>query len=244
MFDKDTSASKKKLTSSFLNNLTHLEINTIIKDGMTSAPAPTATLELLYFLLGRYKAKLKSILNKTEAYKGISAVDEQASFESFYDLLKTVTNYCDGNKIRFDDRFYILILRMQGFCHFLQSTVNNKLVEIHCIIKENNAGIDKKLNLYNLNLDNYHNYQCEIDTDLMVKFNRYYDLGTEEIILQTRIGIDGDIVTRVQRDFSEAPRQLLIDLHEKHTNLSMDYWKSLIQIAVDIVHGIINNRKK
>ena len=231
---------RKKLTGSFLNDLTHLEINTIIKDGMTSAPPPTEPVEILYMLLGRYKAKLISILDKTKDYKDDSSVDKQNSFEQFHHFLNNVTNYCDKNNIRLDERYYILFLRMQSFCHFLESTVNNKndTLTVFKLGKESNE------TLYNLNLDQYPNYSCTIDTDLMVKLNRYYDLGTEEIILQTRIGIGGDIVTRIHRDFADAPRQLLVDMHEKHTNISMDYWKSLIQIAVDLIDGIIKNRKR
>ena len=71
---------------------------------------------------------------------------------------------------------------------------------------------------------------------------RSYDLGIEKIVMQTRIGIGGDIVSRIEEDFANKPRQLIVDIHDKHTKLSIDYWNSLINTAVKIVGDIFSSK--
>jgi hypothetical protein len=72
-----------------------------------------------------------------------------------------------------------------------------------------------------------------------VMIKRLYDLGTERIVMQTRFGIDGDVVTRIEEGFANKPKQIVLDLHEKHTDLSLKYWQSLISIVKNIVSDII-----
>lgn len=232
---------KQKLLGSFLNDLTHLEINTIIKDGMISGTPPTNPIELLRILLEQYKTKLNRILSRTEKYDGVKSFDNINSFENFSAALTNVSNNCVSDKIRLNERDYILFLRMKSVCDFMKSQLCKHSDGV-CIYQGETQ--IKDTDLFSLALEENSKYSCTIDTNLLVKLKRYYDLGTEEIILQTRIGIDGDIVTRVQRDFANEPRQLLVDLHEKHTTMSMEYWKTLIQITVNVIGGILKNRKK
>jgi len=56
--------------------------------------------------------------------------------------------------------------------------------------------------------------------------------------MQTRFGIDGDVITRIEENFANAPKQVVLDLHEKHTDLSVKYWQSLVNIVKDLVSGI------
>jgi hypothetical protein len=73
-----------------------------------------------------------------------------------------------------------------------------------------------------------------------VKIKRLFDLGTENVVMQTRFGLDGDVVTRIEEGFANKPKQLVIDIHDKHTNLSVQYWKNLIGLVQEIVSKIIN----
>ena len=77
------------------------------------------------------------------------------------------------------------------------------------------------------------------------------DLGTETIVMQTRIGLDGDVITRIERDFAEsggdpihgkaaeATKNAIIGLHEKHIDISVKYWNSLVNMVKDFVSFII-----
>ena len=57
---------KKSVIGKLLDDLTHIEINTIIKKGMTSAPQPDSIEEKLRVLLSDYIEKLASIIRRND----------------------------------------------------------------------------------------------------------------------------------------------------------------------------------
>jgi phosphoribosylformimino-5-aminoimidazole carboxamide ribonucleotide (ProFAR) isomerase len=68
-----------------------------------------------------------------------------------------------------------------------------------------------------------------------VKIKRMFDLGTENIVLQTRFGIDGDVVTRIEENFANHPKEMVLSIHDRQTNLTVNYWKSLVTLIKDFV---------
>lgn len=238
--NKKNNRSTPSIIGNLLNDLTHLEVNTIIKDGMTSAPPPTNPLELLGELLERYKAKLAVILSKTEDIEVTFNVEGCYSYAQLYSLLNDISAYVDSLSIRFEERYYILILRMKSFCRYIERISNDKEgIEI-----ERKDGQRHIENVYETDLTKFDAFNVDLATDDLIKIRRFFDLGTEDIVMQTRFGIDGDIVSRIQREFANSPRQLVVDLHEKHTNMSLNYWKSLISLVNDLIQGIIKRRKE
>jgi len=98
---------KKKLEdqiSSTLYDLTHLEINTIIKDEMSASKAPSGPRLLLHNLAGKYDQKLVSMGDKYRQYLGKSnqvndenlfrgiRVNDGSGYESFKELSDRAKN--------------------------------------------------------------------------------------------------------------------------------------------------------
>ena len=118
---------------------------------------------------------------------------------------------------------------MLSFCDFIKAKSDKTKDDIRL----GNPNKDKTL--YEVDLKDITNLKIIANTRDTVKINRFYDLGDERIVLQTRFGIDGDVVTRIEEDFSNRPKQLVLDIHDEHTNMSVGYWKSLIDIAKGII---------
>lgn len=241
--DSNELAEKEGTFAKLLDDLTTLEINTIIKKGMTAAPPPEKVEEAVQGLLFRYRERMDRILNrniddlpfkasdhKSEDNSIIKNLPDIINIKDFHEFLiayKSVVDEKGKDGTRLPDIDYTRILRMISFCNFIKVRSNGKGAEIDI------QGSDKKL--YPTNIEDITNLKLIISTRDTVKINRFYDLGDETIVMQTRFGIDGDIVTRIEEDFSNRPKEMITRVHDEHTNLSVNYWKSLIDIAKGII---------
>ncbi len=224
----------KFVISKLLDDLTHLEINTIIKKGMTSAPQPEEIEEVLYVLLTNYKEKTEVIIKRNELdFK--TDEDKIHSYEEFYKVLDDMNKFMDSEGIRIDEGDYILFMRMKSFCNYLYSRRNSIKFKPEPKVKEGET-------IYTINLKNFCDFKLEMDTRDRVMIKRLYDLGTERIVMQTRFGIDGDVVTRIEENFANRPKQIVLDLHEEHTNLSIKYWQSLVSVAKSLVTDLFGKK--
>jgi hypothetical protein len=222
--------------SRLLDDLTHLEINTIIKSGMTAAPPPDSIEETLQLLFCEYKERMVIILstNDIDAEDRFD-FDKCKSFEQLHTMLKDLRRYMDEKDIR--------ILRMTSFCEYMFSKSQGKTAEgskTNIITVRPSSGEKLSNSLYDLNLSDITAFTLGMDIRDKVKIKRLFDLGSENVVMQTRFGLDGDVVTRVEENFALRPRQLVIDIHEKHTNLTVNYWKNLVGLVQEIVTKIID----
>jgi len=224
---------KDSIISELLDDLTHLEINTLLKSGMTAAQPPDGIEEVLYRLIERYVIKLNIILDRNDIGFPTKRI-EFVTIREFHMHINALCDHMDDNNLRMAEDDYIIFLRMKSFCIYIQS--KDKVV-----IKDK-TGTPVQETLYTVNLPKYEDYIFELDVRERAKLKRMYDLGTENVILQTRFGIDGDVVTRIEENFATRPRQMILDVHDKHTNLSLQYWDKLVNIVVDVVSGIFKRK--
>jgi len=228
-----------------LDDLTTLEINTIIKKGMNAVAPPEDIQETLKMLLDRYKERIDRIIHyNSDIFDQLDGIDKDLSecysYQKFHEsLIKCKIKLDESGKkgVRIRDIDYTRINRMLYFCKFIQerSDADNHAIKIEILkildkTKTDNPGTT----LYNIDIYNI-KLKIDVETRDKVKINRYFDLSDERIVMQTRFGIDGDVVTRIEEDFSNSPKKLVLDIHNEHTNLSVNYWKSLIDIAKGII---------
>lgn len=233
MASKKKANDKDSIISELLDDLTHLEINTLLKEGMTAAQPPDYIEEVLYRLIERYVIKLNIILDRNDIGFPTKRI-EFATIREFHVHINEICDHMDDNNLRMAEDDYIIFLRMKSFCIYIQS--KDKVV-----IKDK-TDTPVAETLYTVNLPRYDDYIFELDVRERAKLKRMYDLGTEIVILQTRFGIDGDVVTRIEENFATRPKQMILDVHDKHTNLSLQYWDKLVNIVVDVVSGIFRRK--
>ncbi|HZK09224.1 MAG TPA: hypothetical protein VFC92_13655 [Bacteroidales bacterium] len=234
---------KKSVIGKLLDDLTHIEINTIIKKGMTSAPQPDSIEEKLRVLLSDYIEKLASIIRRNDLpmdfqLKGKTVsirCAEIKSYEKLYADLDALDDYMSLNHIRIEEKDYVIIIRMKSFCNYLRSRSSDML-----FTQSKNLASD--VNLYSVDMDRCADFKIKINDRDKVMITRVFDLGTERIVMQTRIGIDGDIITRIEQDFAGMPKQVVLDAHDKHTNLALKYWQDIINVVKDIVSSKLSKK--
>ncbi|NLO50752.1 MAG: hypothetical protein GX103_06295 [Bacteroidales bacterium] len=227
---------KKSVMGKLLDDLTHIEINTIIKKGMTSTPQPDTIEEKLQVLLKDYIEKFATILQRNDLPLDFRVKERDfsircadiKSYEQLYQDLDAIDNYMALNHIRILEKDYVIIIRMKSFCNYLRSRTNDMPFA-------QSKNLAAGANIYTVNMDQCADFKIKINERDKVMITRIFDLGTERIVMQTRIGIDGDIITRIEQDFAGNPRQVVLDAHDKHTNMALKYWQGIINVVKDIV---------
>jgi hypothetical protein len=61
-----------------------------------------------------------------------------------------------------------------------------------------------------------------------------WEIGTEEIVLQTVIGVDGDVTTRIVDSFASAPNDMILELHNNSIETSINFWSNLVKTVTTI----------
>jgi hypothetical protein len=234
---------KKSVIGKLLDDLTHIEINTIIKKGMTSTPQPDSIEEKLQVLLSDYVEKLAAIIQRNDLPLDFRVKEQDLSircadiksYAQLYAGLDALDNYMALNHIRIIEKDYVIIIRMKSFCNYLRSRSSDvKFAQS----KDMAPGV----NLYSVNMNQFADFTLKINDRDKVMITRIFDLGTERIVMQTRIGIDGDIITRIEENFAGNPKQVILDAHDKHTNLALKYWQNIINVVKDIVSSKLGKK--
>lgn len=64
---------------------------------------------------------------------------------------------------------------------------------------------------------------------------KMWELGTEQVVAQTSIQVDGDVLTRLSpallEQQSELVRKQILDAHQHSISTSLSYWKLLVEVA-------------
>jgi len=225
---------KDRIISEIIDDLTHLEINTLLKNGMTAAEQPHSIQETLQKLKENYIIKLNVILKRNDINIEIE-LNECPTLSSFSAKLQEIAQHMKDEDIRMDEGDYILFLRMKSFCTFM----NSKKDTIKVVYNDQSM---PKTTIMDVDMDLYDNFDLDLSIRDKAKIKRLHDLGTEKVVLQSRISIDGDIITRIEESFSNKPMQNIINLHEKHIDISINYWSKLVKLAVDVVSGIFDKK--
>jgi hypothetical protein len=70
-----------------------------------------------------------------------------------------------------------------------------------------------------------------------VTLRKIWEIGTEEIVMQTVIHLDGDVMTRVQPHWAGPEGQGLLAIHNTSVTTATSYWKLL----VDTLHAFVES---
>ena len=66
-----------------------------------------------------------------------------------------------------------------------------------------------------------------------------WEIGTDEVVLQTTIALDGDVVLRADSRYSTEAQQALFALHDQSCATAMRTWKDVVGAAIDLITGLL-----
>lgn len=258
MFGKAKKLEEK--VSSTLYDLTHLEINTIVKDEMVASKAPDSPRLMLHAIATKYHGKLMTL---GEKYKDVLPPAEEGVLNIFrgkmvflgsgYDSFKELSDNAErsiGLLRDYASRVPQLQDQVSSDIMMLQR-IHNISDDIRRILRMDGVDPcgDKKVcdfddaeavrKFRNLTAREADQYELNLDLRQLMVFKKANDIGTERVMLQTIIGMDGDITTRVAKAFADHPITFINQLHHEAIGISVDFWKNLITVVVKLGENII-----
>lgn len=87
-------------------------------------------------------------------------------------------------------------------------------------------------------------HDLKLDLRQLTLLKKAFDIGTSKVVLQTIIGLDGDVTTRVAKSFADNQIPMVNDLHHEGIKLSVNYWNKLIDAITQFGKYIIGNISK
>ena len=76
-----------------------------------------------------------------------------------------------------------------------------------------------------------------LDADTATRLRKIWELGTDRIIAQTLVHIDGDTITRFQRDVQEEDRTYYLGIHNQGVHTAVMQWKTLFDAFAKLIEG-------
>jgi len=250
--------------SSTLYDLTHLEINTIIKDEMVASKAPASPRLILHNLASKYDQKLKTLGDKYKKYFGTPLDGAENIFRgirqnsgSGYNSFKELSERAQAaGKLLFDNTVKIALTEDQLDADIMMlkriETISNDVRRILTMkgvdpCKTDTANIDvfnfddpETINTFRfMSSRDAEQYELKLDLRQLLVFKKANDIGTERVVLQTIIGMDGDITTRISQAFADKPIPFINGMHDEAISISVKFWKTLIRVVVKLGERLI-----
>ena len=209
-------------------DLLNLEINTILSDNIEGIKMPDPR-HALMDIAKTYDTKLVAlgVSRKPDHndYGGLDAFDQLRSRanEKITDLEKK------GKELTDEDRADLIIL----------SRIKDKSDQIKGIfIAKNIEKWKEGLTRDEINADKY---PLPLNPNELVLIRKTWELGTEEIAMQTVVQLDGDVITRIQRSYATSSdvNDKIRLLHNEGVSRSISFWKDLVGIVGDFFNSIV-----
>jgi hypothetical protein len=76
------------------------------------------------------------------------------------------------------------------------------------------------------------------DPDELVQLRKVWEVGTERVVMQTVLWLDGDAVQRIHPDYLGKEHEQLLAVHSANVNAALGYWKSLGDLLVSLFQSV------
>lgn len=203
-------------------NLFTLEVNTILKDGMTATRMPSSG-HALIDIVNDYDTKLCELGSTS-----VPAATGCASFAVF-DALRTRAKaiYENAPGARRTDLMY-----------------SASALLMLCRIRDNSdqlKGVMTALSEREKRLVTFTRDDAPIVRLLPIEImivRKIWEIGTEEIAMQTVIQLDGDVVTRLQHLYAQQKDHPLVAIHNSAVSTAIGTWNHLVDTLGSFISGV------
>ncbi len=248
-------------------DLITLEINTILKENMVAGPMPTIPNALVEIADSYIRAFQTLQLDVSDVYRVTADAepalweaarvvhrpneprlrlfqmpDDEISFSHLFIFLRWAARK-GREAAEFSERDRITLRRIEDNSDKIRCVLQADKLRAQLTADQVHFA-DRKVRL------------CDIRTrtDLFIPppnlsvherllIRKIWEVGSEWVVAQTVIQIDGDVVTRIARDFSQHPDiDKLLGLHHQGLETGLARWDSLVNAAVAVVRGLTGLR--
>lgn len=230
MFGFGKNETQKRLKD-VAEDLCNLEINTIIKPSITGSKMPIPRLALVEIF-----EKFKNRVNEIELKEG-SKPGDYTSFltveECISALLKPIESQTDDDEKEAEKNLLRRIRKM-----------TDEILSIFEKLKEsgngNNKGRKNWENTYQDKKDlKEKSSPLNLSTKDLLMIRKIWEVGVEEIAMQTVIQLDGDVLTRITPRYADKKYEALHQLHNQSVAKSISFWQELVKLVTGVLGNLV-----
>jgi len=70
------------------------------------------------------------------------------------------------------------------------------------------------------------------------QIRKIWEIGTEHVLVQTVIQIEGDVITRINPQVQHNEKRYLLDVHQRGIETSLKMWRELVSVAEGLVRAV------
>lgn len=244
--------------SEVVRDLLSLEINTILKENMTSEPMPPIPHALLD-IAGRYSLKLRRL--HVELGPFFDADEPQSvelrwadgrSRETPFDTDRLTVSVATFDRLRWAAK--------KASQHAAEAPVPVSASDGYVLMRichncDAIKGMMKRDVLKDLARNNLNRLDLVEHDEPLQKYNaipihdfvairKIWEIGVEEVVAQTVIQLNGDVVTRVRDWVREPGAEMLLTVHQQGVDVSVSSWRHLLGVVQSIagtaVRGLLS----
>jgi hypothetical protein len=222
-------------------DLLHLEINTIIKSNITGCKMPHPTIALIE-IAKKFNVKLAMLGDDIDREE--NNLGSYGSYKALYDAsenrierLKAQSKRARG--LEAEDEVYLWMLyRIKSTSEMIMrmlETLNPKCVnELSNKLPSEIFETQTRSSLLQLFKKN-----ASFNSDQVVAIRKAWELGIEEIAMQTIVQLDGDVMTRIQPYYAKNTNSAVHEIHHQTVGIALQFWKTLIEITGSLLKGAV-----
>jgi len=245
-------------------DLLSLEINTIIKADMSGRKMPTDRREALLDISKKYHLKLVELgYRKPEIWNsgGVMAFLELRSRAiQGRKQLEIQINQSSAQQQKQLKQDLVMLMRILGQSEQIISLFVNLALKIdpdfnlithrqqmNQQVKQDpkHRPYDEQNHYWNNDLSR-HSMQkypdLELDAAQISLIRKIWEIGTEQVMLQTVIHADGDVTTRIAEHLTENPNETLFQVHNQAVQNSVKFWQGLVELVTGMAKSLFKSR--
>jgi hypothetical protein len=239
-------ASRLDLTAT-ARSLLNLEINTIVRDNMTGEPMPPAPHALLD-IARDYADTLCTLGVSLSQFFTADAGDPAKIDPGWVDPPESVSDALTVSAETFD--------RIRWAAKWAQKARDRRIPSAKRILLDrivNNADAIKEMfKSFGPGMNQFVGKtrpalagmtitpgSYVIDTNDLIRLQKIWDIGVEEIVAQTVVHVTGDVTTRVQEALRGPGSEPIFAIHRQSIDVSINSWKALLDAVREIAGAAV-----
>lgn len=232
-----------------------LEVNTIVKEGMTAAKMPSSRRRALHDIARTYHQALEALTFTDEDLANDKERNEVTA-ELVGRSMREPTEFKYSGKESFKELRARAdragrVLRRRGGDHRAEIAKMNLiseqslgLIEVFRELRGRYPNDEQRWNNdfapEEINELIRHGIRLDLAFHQLAKIRKAWDLGTEQVVAQTVISLDGDVTTRIAvENVAGITRDEVLGFHRQSVDLAATYWAKLATVLSKFASDLV-----
>lgn len=221
-----------------VRNLFTIEVSTIVAEGMTARKMPPVPMALLD-IVGKYYWFLKKLEHTPAGAATAEALarldmghrtNASGSFTALRQIAGEFLSAHHGPDGGFTSQQHGILQRIYRQSMVLEHTIE-RTAAANSKLDVFGKGRAELMGLYSA---------CTAVTvrpEDLAYVRKAWETGTDEVVMQSTMQLDGDVITRLHQDYLSSDAEFLQQTHVRATQLAVETWSTTARFVSDLVKG-------